>query len=159
MNAIVTCMFLLLGLKEACVSTKSSDEIHASASDKTVNAAGSVSGMTRSTPIQGTSESCTSPKSRSSSQDTFMTSSSEWHVNFNIPDVSAFSGCVQEAIRTGVVTAKARREINLILRTYIVAHTVYPSSEQYNTVCRKLVTKFPNLRDTEPGKSLYVSFQ
>lgn len=63
------------------------------------------------------------------------TSNLEWHLHFNIPDASAFSGSVQEAIKTGVVTAKVRREVNLVLRTYIIPHTIYPSSEQYNTIC------------------------
>ena len=86
------------------------------------------------------------------------TSDSEWHLHFMIPDASAFSGSVQKAIKTGIVTAKARREINLVLRTYVLAHTIYPTSEQYNTVCRNLVTKFPKLKDdSEKGQSIYVS--
>ena len=86
------------------------------------------------------------------------TSNSEWHLHFKIPDASAFSGSVQDAIKTGIITAKARREINLVLRTYIIAHTVYPSSEQYNSICRSFVTKFPKLKDdSQEGKSIYVS--
>lgn len=34
-----------------------------------------------------------------------------WHLHFSIPSATLFSGCVQEAINTGVVTAKARKEI------------------------------------------------
>lgn len=40
-----------------------------------------------------------------------------WHHTFQIPDRGAFSGSVQQAIDTGVVSAKARREINQTLRT------------------------------------------
>lgn len=54
--------------------------------------------------------------------------------------------CVQDAINT-VVTAKARREITQVLRTLTTMYTHYPSSEQYITVCRNLVTKYPKLRD------------
>lgn len=43
-----------------------------------------------------------------------------------------------------------------VVRTYITAHTVYPTPEQYKTICLKLVTKFSTLQDTE-GQSRYVS--
>ena len=69
-------------------------------------------------------------------------SSSDWHLQFSIPDGSTFSTCVQDAISTGVVTAKARREVIQVLCTYIIAYTIYPTSEQYTTVCQSLITKF-----------------
>ena len=84
---------------------------------------------------------------------------SEWHLNFMIPQDTAFTSCVQQAIKTGVITTKARREIISVLRTYVVSNTVYPTSDQYNTVCRKLVAKFPNLVDREQGKSTIVSIK
>ena len=56
---------------------------------------------------------------------------------------------MREAVRTGVVSARARREVIQVLRTYIMAHTITPTSEQYTTVCRKLVAKYPKLEDTE----------
>ena len=59
------------------------------------------------------------------------------------------------AINTGVVTGSARREIVQILRTYVLVHTCNPKSEHYNTVCRKLVDKYPKLEDTE-GDNRYV---
>ena len=34
-----------------------------------------------------------------------------WHLQFEIPDLTNFSGIVKEAVRTGVVTGQARREI------------------------------------------------
>ena len=79
----------------------------------------------------------------------------EWHVNFVIPDLGGFSTHVLNAINTGVVTAGARREIVQIVRTYVLAHTCNPKPEHYNTVCRKLVDKYPKLEDTE-GDSRYV---
>lgn len=80
----------------------------------------------------------------------------EWHVSFVIPELDVFSTHVLQAINTGVVTGSARREIVQIIRTYVLAHTCNPKSEHYNTVCRKLVDKYPKLQDTE-GDSRYVS--
>ena len=79
----------------------------------------------------------------------------EWHVGFIIPERNVFSTHVLKEINTGVVTASARREIVQILRTYVLAHTHKPKSEHYNTVCQKLVDKYPKLQDTE-GDSCYV---
>ena len=80
----------------------------------------------------------------------------EWHVSFVIPELDVFPTHVLQAINTGVVTGSARREIVQIIRTYVLAHTCNPKSEHYNTVCRKLVDKYPKLQDTE-GDSRYVS--
>ncbi len=80
---------------------------------------------------------------------------SKWHLSFEIPESASFSGCVQKAIDTGVVVARARRELIQVLRTLVLQHTKYPSSEQYNKVCERLVTKFPNLQDNRTGG--YVS--
>jgi len=74
-------------------------------------------------------------------------SSSNWHLMFAIPELTCFSDAVKEAVRIGVITSKARREIIQVLRTYITAHTFYLKSEQYNMVCQKLVEKYPKLRD------------
>lgn len=79
----------------------------------------------------------------------------EWHLQFDILELKSFSQHVINAIDSGIVTGKARREIVQVLRTYITAHTVYPTSEQYKTVCKKLVAKFPSLKDSE-GTSKYV---
>lgn len=79
-----------------------------------------------------------------------------WHLNFTIPDLNTFSRFVKDAVKTGIVSSTARREITQVLRTYIVPHTRYPTPEQYTTVCRKLVTKYPLLQDTE-GTTRIVS--
>ena len=63
---------------------------------------------------------------------------------------------MHDAVRTGVVEGSARREIIQVLRTYITAHTIQPTSEQYKAVCRDLITKYPKLSDEE-GKISYVS--
>ena len=86
------------------------------------------------------------------------TAKKDWHLEFNIPELSTFSDHVKEAVRTGVVTARARREIVQVLRTYVTAHTLYPKSEQYNTVCSKLIQKYPKLEDDE-GQKTYVSYK
>ena len=71
-----------------------------------------------------------------------------WHLDFTIPELSTFSGFVKEAIKTGIVSSKARREITQILRMYIMAQTAYKKPEQYTTVYHKLITKYPALQDT-----------
>ena len=78
-----------------------------------------------------------------------------WHLSFKIPQKHTFSGVVQKAVETGVVCAKARRDIVQTLRTLILQHTRYPSSEEYTTVSRKLVEQFPKLHDG--GTSGFVS--
>ena len=70
---------------------------------------------------------------------------SNWHLGFKIPELDTFSGVVQQAIKTGVITGIARREVIQVVRTHILVHTVQPTSEQYITVCQKLIGKYPNL--------------
>ena len=78
-----------------------------------------------------------------------------WHLSFKIPQKHTFSGVVQKAVETGVVCAKARRDVVQTLHTLILQHTRYPSSEEYTTVSRKLVEQFPKLHDG--GTSGFVS--
>ena len=47
----------------------------------------------------------------------FPLTESIWHLSFEIPDKSTFSGAVQKAIDTGVLCAKPRKDIVQILRT------------------------------------------
>ena len=84
--------------------------------------------------------------------DSSSVSDPQWHLSFKIPELQTFSTFVRDAVRTGVVSARARREIVQVLRTYVTAHTITPTSEQYTTVCRRLVAKYPKLEDTG-GKS------
>ena len=72
----------------------------------------------------------------------------KWHRTFQIPNRETFSQCVQKSFDTGIVSACARKEIVQMLRSLVLQHTKYPTSEQYNTICEKLVTKFSKLRDT-----------
>ena len=80
----------------------------------------------------------------------------EWHLSFEIPELYTFTSFVKEVVKTGIVSSRARTEIVQVLCTYIIANTVRPTSEQYTTVCRKLISKFPALEDTE-GNSRIVS--
>ena len=83
-------------------------------------------------------------------------SASDWHIHFKIPDLTNFSQHVRNAVSSGVVTSRAKREILQVLRTYATAYTEYPSSQQYTEVCRKLVEKYPKLKDIE-GCTKFVS--
>lgn len=78
----------------------------------------------------------------------------DWLRTFVIPDRHAFSGGVQKAFDTGVVCAKSRKDIVQTLRTLMLQHTRYPTKEEYETVSRMLVEKYPKLHDG--GKSGYV---
>ena len=80
---------------------------------------------------------------------------SSWHPSFQIPDKHTLSGGVQAAIESGVVCAKSRCDIVQTLRTLMLQHTRYPSSEEYTTISRKLVEKFLKLHDG--GASGFVS--
>ena len=85
------------------------------------------------------------------------TSCSRWHHSFSIPDLHSFSPFVKDAIDNGIVTGRAKREIIQVLRTYITAFTMYPAPEQYTTVCRKLVEKYPLLSDDTDEQCNFVS--
>lgn len=69
-------------------------------------------------------------------------SSDRWHEVFEVPAPETFSASVQSGIKKGVISSKARREIVQVLRTFVTAHTVYPTSEEYVAV-----VTYPNLRD------------
>lgn len=81
-----------------------------------------------------------------------------WHVNFEIPDKYTFCGAVQDSIDTGTVCGRARRGIVQVLRTLIIQHTKYPSREEYNVICRKLIEKYPNLHDDSPNGFVSTTF-
>lgn len=77
-----------------------------------------------------------------------------WHRNFLLPAKDTLGYSVSKAVETGIVTQKAKSRILTVLRGCILVHTMEPTPEQYTSVCRQLVTKFPKLRDT--GGSGYV---
>ena len=89
---------------------------------------------------------------RTHAQRSMETCTSEWHIDFKIPELNTFSHHVRDAVTTSFVTGRARREIMQVLCTYMTAHIIYPESEQYKIVCSKLISKYPKLKDTE-GKT------
>ena len=78
----------------------------------------------------------------------------QWHLNFEIP--SKFSVSTENRIKSGLLRKKNRTEIVQALSAAIILQTKYPTSEQYTSVCLKLIEKFPTLRDGM-GATGYVS--
>ena len=72
---------------------------------------------------------------------------SDWLSTFVIPEHSTFSKFVHQAIDTGLVSSRARREIIQTLRTLVLQYTHRPTADQYNGVCLKLIQKYPCFRD------------
>ena len=46
-----------------------------------------------------------------------------------------------------VITEKARTEIIAVIAIQVRQHTEYPLSEEYNDLCRKLIERYPFLKD------------
>ncbi len=57
---------------------------------------------------------------------------SEWHIRFSIPDLRSFSHHVKDSVTTGVITARARKEIIQVLRTYITV--LIPSARRQSSI-------------------------
>lgn len=95
-------------------------------------------------------------RSTCSSSALVSSSESEWHIDFSIPELNNFSQHVKDAVNSGVVTLRARREIVQVLRTYMTAFATRPKPEQYMTICRKLIEKYPALKDHD-GATKWVS--
>lgn len=72
-------------------------------------------------------------------------SSSSWLGSFQIPE--KYSKVTMERLREEVMTDKLRQEIISAIAIQIYQHTMYPSSEEYTTVCRKLIERYPYLKD------------
>ena len=114
------------------------------------------SGQCRISPVPNSRslpESGSSLNSKLGRNATNSRASSDWHDNFVIPELHTFSQHVKQAILTGVVTGRAKREITQVLRTYMTAHTLYPTSEQYTAVCLKLIQIYPKLMDPDNDTS------
>lgn len=77
----------------------------------------------------------------------------DWADSISLP--TRFSKSTSEAIESGVLTRRARVEIHNALATLILVHTSHPNSNDRDIICRRLVTKFPALKDSSP--SGYVS--
>lgn len=70
---------------------------------------------------------------------------SQWHLSFEVPN--NFSARTEEAISSGQITKRVRTEIVQSLSSLMLTYTKTPTGEQYNTICLKLIEKYPKLRD------------
>ena len=59
-----------------------------------------------------------------------------------------FSKRVTQAISDGVITKTVRSEIITVIALGMWQITTQPTSEEYTSICRALVQKFPVLKDT-----------
>ena len=77
----------------------------------------------------------------------------KWLDTFEVP--TEFSFHTNEAIKTGVLTKSSRVEIIGALATRVLQYTRTPIPLEYQTVCKKLIEKYPTLQD--PVGNGYVS--
>lgn len=71
--------------------------------------------------------------------------SSSWIGSFKIPE--KFSRATMKVLSEEVITDKARIEIVSAIALQAYQHTTYPTSEEYTTMCRKLIERYPFLKD------------
>ena len=69
----------------------------------------------------------------------------DWAEQIVIP--SRFSAETTSILESGVLKPKARDEIVNTLSTLIVVHTIKPTTNDYNTICSRLIKKRPVLKD------------
>jgi len=81
-----------------------------------------------------------------------------WHLDFLVPEKEKFGYSASQAIDNGHVTSNAKRKIISLLRSLMVQHTLYPTSEQYITVCTKLVMKYPKLQDPVGNRIVSLTY-
>ena len=77
-----------------------------------------------------------------------------WAEKIVIP--KRFSVVTNEALKSGVLTPKARDEIVHSLATLMMVHTIRPTPDDYNTVCLRLIKTHSILKDKVD--SGYVSY-
>lgn len=77
----------------------------------------------------------------------------ELYEKYKLP--TRFSKRVTQAISDGVITKTVRSEIITVIALGMWQFTTQPTSEEYTSICRALVQKFPVLKDTHG--SGYVS--
>ena len=69
----------------------------------------------------------------------------DWAEKIIIP--TRFSAETSAALQSGVLFQKARDEIVNSLSTLILVHNIRPTSDDYNTVCNRLIKKHTVLKD------------
>ena len=73
-------------------------------------------------------------------------SKSDWAQQLVLP--SRFSAPTTNAIETGILTKCARVEVVHSLSTLILLHTCRPTPYDLDTISRRLIEKYPKLRDS-----------
>ena len=68
-----------------------------------------------------------------------------WEADFEVPDVSVKTA---QALESGKVSLSTRTELIGAVAYSVWGYTHYPTGEQYNTICAKVVSKYPVLKDT-----------
>lgn len=70
----------------------------------------------------------------------------DWAQKLDIP--SRFSVTTTAALKSGTPTGRARDDIVDSLATVMMVHTMHPAGSEYNIVCRKLIERYPTLKDS-----------
>ena len=65
--------------------------------------------------------------------------SPSWIGSFKIPE--KFSRATMKVLSEEIITDKARIEIISAIALQAYQHTTYPTSEEYNTMCRMLIER------------------
>ena len=60
---------------------------------------------------------------------------------------SRFSAETSTAIKIGILKRKHRDKIINSLSTLMLVHTSHPTPDDFTTVCRRLVEKYPKVKD------------
>ena len=76
-----------------------------------------------------------------------------WIKDFIIPEPTSFSTPTMKFLLGKetdryLLTKAVRIEVVAVLTNLIMMHTRFPTSDEYNTVCRNLIEKYPRLQDT-----------
>ena len=72
-------------------------------------------------------------------------SCSSWIGSFRIPE--KFLTVTMKVLSEEMITDKARVEIVAAIALQAYQHSTYPTSEEYTTMCTKLIERYPFLKD------------
>ena len=76
----------------------------------------------------------------------YRTQNLDWADRLVLP--TRFSTPTTKAMESGVLTKKARIEIVDSLATFMLIHTSRPTPQDFTTISKRLIEKYPKLRDT-----------
>ena len=63
-----------------------------------------------------------------------------------MPELRVFGFSIRKGMTEGPVTSSVYRKVTDVMKQLILSYTDKPSGEQYTTICRALVTKYPMLK-------------